>query len=161
MLPNIKKLGFIALVALALVALAIAACSDNDDDDDSGGDTAALQEQLDNTQVLAALTAFRVEALHDFDDEAQEASEIDPAWAGKVTRVRRAVVSVSWPDELADRAAAFETALMDLEAALDGGDLSEVKGAVSAMHGAWHELDGDAYAHIASEEGGAEGDHAE
>ena len=158
MLSHIKKLSLIALAMLAVATLVVAACSGDDDDDDSGGDTAALQEQLTKTQVLAALTAFRNEGLHNFDEAAQEASEIDPAWAGKVTRVRRAVVSVSWPDELAGKAAAFETALMDLETALDGGDLSEVKGAVSAMHGAWHELDGDAYAHISGEEAG---DHAE
>jgi hypothetical protein len=155
---RIRTLVLVALAALAIVALG-AACSD-DDDDDGGGDNAALQEQITKTQVLAALTAFRAEDLHAFDEEAQDASEIDAGWSGKVTRLHRVAGSVTWPEALADRGAEFATSLADLEAALDGDDLSEVKGAVSEMHAAWHELDGDGYAYIAGEEPSDEGDHS-
>jgi hypothetical protein len=152
-----------AIVAFAIGALFVAACGG--DDDGSQADAAdqaaldAVKEQATNAQILAAMTVFRVEGLHDLEDAIGEANEIDPNWQGKVTRMRRAVASVTWPDELKDKAAATQEHLEALETALIDEDLDGAKAAAPEAHDAYHELDSDAMPHIAGEEPGGEDDH--
>ena len=142
---SIRPLLFVCLAAAGLVLVA-AACGD---DDDAG---AADEPAAQKAQVLAALTMYRAEGLHEIDDEAQEASEIDPEWRGRVTRMRRVTAGVDWPEEFAERAATLEEELALTEEAIDAEDLGAVKEHILASHEAWHEFEEQAYQFFAGEE---------
>src|SRR6266540_3428333 len=101
------------------------------------------------------MTVFRVDEMHELDDQIGEASEIDPDWQGRVTRMRRATASVVWPDEMKDKAATLVEKLTSLEAALTDENLDDAKTLAPEAHDAWHELDHDAYPHIAGEDSGS------
>lgn len=153
---NVRFIAIVALLAFVTGALFIAACGDDDTNDAQAQvDQAALdavRDQATNAQILAAMTVFRVDAMHELDDQIGEASEIDPDWQGRVTRMRRATASVVWPDEMKDMAATLLEKLTSLEAALTDENLDDAKTLAPEAHDAWHELDHDAYAHIAGEE---------
>lgn len=133
-----------ALMALfAFGVLLGAACSD--DDDDAGaqdGDLAAVQSQADKTMVLAAANGLSALGLHDLDDEFQVASEIPAGAAGDVVRAHQITIGTNWPEDLVDQAAELETALEELEAAVEDEDLGTAKGLATETHEAWHTLDG-------------------
>lgn len=161
---TLKKLGM-AVAVLAIIAIAAIACGD-DDDDASAQDTGS--EETQKTQVMAAMIAYRSEGLHEIDDAAQEASEIDPTWKGRVTRMRQLTAGVDWPAEFAEPAATLESELQLTADAIDEEDLGAVKEHIPLAHQAWHEFEEGAFAYIAGEEGGdheqddeGEGDHNE
>jgi hypothetical protein len=147
-----RKLGLIALTLVALVALLIAACGD--DDDDSGGngaDLTALEEQVTKAQVLAAMTVFRVEAIHDLDDSAQKAAEIEAGWSGQVDRMHIAMMSVTWPEDLKADADSLTAALGDLADAIEADDLEAVKGASGEAHAQWHDFEHETGTYLSGE----------
>ena len=158
-------------VGLAIVVLAItaAACSDDDDDISSQLDTiqATLDELVESSQrghVLATMTTIRTEGLHDIDDAAQQASEIEAGWSGAIKRMRQAVGGTDWPDELSADAAHWYDKLVAAEDAIASGDLAASKTAISEAHAAWHDIEGPAYLFIAGDEvtgGAAHGDDEE
>lgn len=143
------KKALIALPILALLAIAAVACGDDDDDATAQGDAAG---DVQKTQVIAAMIGYRAEALHEIDDTAQEASEIDPTWKGRVTRMRQVTAGVNWPADFADSAATLESELQLTADAIDAEDLGSVKEHVTLAHDAWHEFEEEAYAYIAGEE---------
>jgi hypothetical protein len=152
---NVRAIAAVAVLAFAAGALFIAACSDDDAGDVSAADQAALdavKEQATKAQILATLTVFRVDAMHELDDQISEASEVDPGWLGRVTRMRRATASVVWPADMKDMAATLLEKLTSLETALKDENLEDAKTFAPESHDAWHELDHDAYAYIAGEE---------
>jgi len=152
---NVRAVAAVALMAFAVGALFVAACSSSDDSTGvQAADQAALdavKDQATKAQILAAETVFRVDAMHELDDQVGEATEIDPDWQGRVTRMRRASASVAWPADLKDKAATELAALQKLETDLKNEDLAAAKADVGAAHDSWHELDYDAYAYIAGE----------
>jgi hypothetical protein len=108
------------------------------------------------------MNTLRLEELHDLDETSQVASEIEAGWSGRVTRMRQAVQSVTWPEELQEGADALEATLIELEGALEEEDLEAVKELAAQAHEEWHELEHDAYAFAAGEEHEeGEGDHEE
>jgi hypothetical protein len=154
------------VVGLAIVVLAItaAACTDDDDDVSSQLDTiqATLDELVESSQrghVLATMTTIRTEGLHDIDDAAQQASEIEVGWSGAITRIRQAVGGTDWPDELSADAAHWYDKLVAAEDAIDSGDLAASKTAISEAHAAWHGIESPAYQFIAGEDVTGEADH--
>ncbi len=147
----------IALVVLAVLALTAVACGDDDDDASAQGD---IGGDVQKTQVIAAMIGYRAEALHEIDDTAQEASEIDPTWKGRVTRMRQVTAGVNWPAEFAEPTATLESELQLTADAIDAEDLGSVKEHITLAHDAWHEFEEGAYAYIAGEEM-EEGDHDE
>lgn len=164
---NIRIIAIVALLAFAAGALFIAACGG---DDDNGASAQveqeqfdALKEQVTKTSILTAMTVFRVDAMHQLDEDVSEATEIDPEWEGRVTRMKRATASVDWPADMREKADALLDHLTELETALKDGDLDGVKTHAPEAHDAWHDLDHDAYPYIAGESHGAEDDggHAE
>lgn len=154
-----KRWGLLALAVAAVVALAFAACGDDDDADaeSNGTDLAAVQEQATKAQVLAAMTVFRVEGLHEIDDAAQKASEIEAGWSGQVSRMHTAMKSVQWPEELKAAADSLTVALAELKAALDEDDLEAVKELSAEAHQQWHDFEHDTDAYLSGEEHGDEG----
>lgn len=153
---NVRFIAVVALLAFVTGALFIAACGDDDDTGDAQAQVEqaaldAVQVQATKAQILAALTLFRVDAMHELDDQVSEASEIDPDWQGRVTRMRRATASVVWPDDMKDMAATLLEKLTSLEAALTDENLDDAKTLAPEAHDAWHELDHDAYSYIAGE----------
>lgn len=155
---NVRAVTIVALAAFAFGAIVMAACNSSDNGDDAqAADQAALdavKDQATRAQVLAAATVFRVEGMHELDTAISKATEIDPAWEGKVTRMRRATAGVAWPDEMKDHATELEAALQGLEDAIQAEDMGNIKTYAPEAHGAWHELDGMAYPYIAGEAGG-------
>ena len=158
----------ILAVGLAIVVLAItaAACGDDDDDVQSQLDTiqATLDELAESSQrghVLATMTTIRTEGLHDIDDAAQQASEIEAGWSGAITRMRQAVGGTDWPDELSEDATHWHGLLVAAEGAIDSGDLAGSKVAISAAHAAWHGFEPHAYQFIAGEEVTDDGAHGD
>jgi hypothetical protein len=154
---SVKIVTAVALLAFAFGAIVMAACSGGGDGDDAqaAADQAALdavKDQATKAQILAAETVFRVEGMHDLDDTISEATEVDPNWQGKVTRMRRATASVVWPEEMKDHAATLVTKLQTLETALQDENLDGAKAAAPEAHDAWHELDNIAYPYIAGEQ---------
>jgi hypothetical protein len=154
---NVRAIAAVAVLAFAAGAVFIAACGGGDDANDAQAqvDQAALdavKEQATKAQILATLTVFRVDAMHELDDQISEASEVDPDWQGRVTRMRRATASVVWPDDMKDMAATLLEKLTSLETALKDENLDDAKTLAPEAHDAWHELDHDAYAYIAGEE---------
>jgi hypothetical protein len=156
-------------VGLAIVVLAIAAVGCNDDDDNGGDDVSAqldtiqatLDELVESSQrghVLATMTTIRTEGLHDIDDAAQQASEIEAGWSGAITRMRQAVGGTDWPDELSADAADWHAKLEAAEDAIDSGDLAASKTAISEAHAAWHLIESPAFQFIAGEEVTGDGD---
>jgi hypothetical protein len=155
-------IGLAAVLALALVAAA--ACGDDDDDDGDGGNGAAAEQALldaQRAQVLATMTTFRVEGLHDIDETAQEASEIEAGWSGAIGRLRQAVAGVDWPADLADGGAGLEAALVACEESLDAEDLASFKTDISDAHGVWHDFEHAAYAFVAGEEHSEDDGHGD
>jgi hypothetical protein len=158
-----KKLGLVAVAALAVVALAFAACGDDDDD---GGGSADIQAQLDRieaslakTQVTAAMNTYRAEALHGLDDEINAASEVEAGWSGPIGRMHQVTVGTTWPEDLQAMADELASALEQADSALQGEDLSALKGAITDAHDAWHELEHDAYAFVGGHEHADAEDH--
>jgi hypothetical protein len=159
------------VVGLAIVVLAITAAACGDDDDDVGSQLvtiqATLEELVESSQrghVLATMTTIRTEGLHDIDDAAQQASEIEAGWSGAITRMRQAVGGTDWPDELSADAAHWYGKLIAAEDAIDSGDLAASKTAISEAHAAWHGIEHPAYQFIAGDEvtgGAAHGDDEE
>lgn len=154
---TVRFVAVVALMAFAVGALFVAACSDDDNTDaqaSSAADQAALdavKDQATKAQILAAETVFRVDAMHELDDQIGDATEIDTSWEGRVTRMRRATASVVWPDEMKDEAATLLTKLQSLETALKNENLDDAKTYAPEAHDAWHELDHMAYPYIAGE----------
>jgi hypothetical protein len=144
-------LSVAAALAVVAVALFLAACGDDDDSDDNG-QLDDIQVSLERTQVLTVMNALRVEGLHEIDDEAQTASEIEAGWSGAIGRLHQAVAGTTWPGDLAEGGEALEQALGDAHDALEAEDLAAFKTSVTASHDAWHDLEHDAYAFIAGEE---------
>jgi hypothetical protein len=160
---NVRAIAAVAVLAFAAGAVFIAACGGGDDANDAQAqvDQAALdavKEQATKAQILATLTVFRVDAMHELDDQISEASEVDPDWQGRVTRMRRATASVVWPDDMKDMAATLLEKLTSLETALKDENLEDAKTFAPESHDAWHELDHDAYAYVGGEEASATGD---
>jgi hypothetical protein len=152
---NVRIIAAVAVLAFAAGGLFIAACSGGDDASDAQAtDQAALdavKDQATKAQILATETVFRLDSMHELDDQVGAATEIDPDWQGRVTRMRRAVASVTWPSELQEKAAAELAALQKLETDLINQDLAAAKADVGAAHDGFHELDSDAYPYIAGE----------
>jgi hypothetical protein len=145
-----------AFAILMLGVLIGAACGDDDDADAQDGVT---QESLDEValdaqraHVLATMTSIRVEGLHEIDEAAVEAAEIEAGWSGSITRIRQAVAGTSWPAELHDMAEELELELTAVEDAIDADDLAATKTAISMAHAAWHDLEHPAYSYAAGEE---------
>lgn len=151
------KRAVIALPVLALLATAAIACGDDNDDAAAQGDTGG---DVQKAQVMAAMIGYRAEGLHEIDDTAQEASEIDPAWKGRLTRMRQVTAGVDWPSEFAEPASTLESELQMTADAIDAEDLAGVKEHITLAHEAWHEFEEMAYGYIAGEEM-EEGDHDE
>lgn len=151
---------FRLLVAgLAIVVLAITAAACGDDNDDVGAQLDTIQSTLDQLaessqrgHVLATMTTIRTEGLHDIDDEAQQASEIQAGWNGALTRMGQAVAGTDWPDELSAEAAVWHLKLVAATEAISSGDLAASKTAISEAHAAWHGIEHPAYEFIAGEE---------
>lgn len=160
MLAHVKKPWFLLLAVLALSVLVIgaAACGDDDDDDDSGG---ANAEQVEKTAVLAALTAFRQEGLHEIDDAAQVADEIEAGWSGAVERMHKVSAGTAWPADLKDMGDEFTAALEVAHDDLDAEDLAAFKGHIAEAHAIWHDLDHEGYNFISGDEHTAEGGHGD
>jgi hypothetical protein len=155
-------IAMVALLAFAAGALFIAACGG---DDDNGASAQveqeqfdALREQVTKTSVLAAMTVFRVEELHQLDEDVSAASEIDSSWEGRVTRMKRATAGVDWPSDMREMADTLLDKLTALETALKNEDLDAAKTLAPEAHDAWHDLEHDAYPFIAGESHGEEGD---
>lgn len=153
---NVRAIAAVAVLAFAAGALFIAACSGGDDTDNAQAqvDQASLdavKDQATKAQILATETVFRVDDMHGLNGEISAATELDPNWQGRVTRMRRATVSVAWPDSLKDMATTLVDKLTVLETAIKDEDLDAAKASVPEAHDAWHELDYDAYAYIAGE----------
>jgi hypothetical protein len=164
---NVRLLAVVALLAFSAGALFIAACGD---DDDTNGASAqvdetefeALQEQTTRTAILAAMTVFRVDAMHELDEEVSAATEVDAGWEGRVTRMKRATASVDWPEDMQAMADTLLEKLTALEAALKDENLDEAKTLTPEAHDAWHELDHDASAFAGREDHEEDdGGHAE
>ena len=152
-------IGLAAVLALALVA--VAACGDDDDDNGGNGSSAQAEQALldaQRAQVLATMTLIRLEELHQIDEDAQPAAEIEAGWSGAVTLMRQAVAGVDWPADLADGGAELEMTLMASEEALDAEDLQSFKAAITDAHTAWHGFEHEAFAFIAGEEAGEDND---
>jgi hypothetical protein len=153
---NIRILAVVAILAFATGALFIAACGDDDDNGASAqveqSDFDALKEQVTRTSVLAAMTVFRVDALHEMDDDVSEATEIDAGWEGRVSRMLVATKSVEWPDDMSEKADLLIEKLTDLEAALTEESLDDAKTLTPEAHDAWHDLEHDTGPFIAGEE---------
>lgn len=145
------------VVAVGVIVMALAAC--NDDSSDSADAQAGVQAETQKAQMMAALIQYRLEDIHNLDDSVQRASGIEPAWKGKVTRMRQVTAAVDWPEEFADNTATFESELGLEEEALDAEDLKAVKEHSALAHQAWHGIDGRAYAYIAGEGDGQGEDH--
>ncbi len=148
-------------LAVVIVAITAAACSDGDSSDDDDViarlDTiqATLDELAESSQrghVLATMTTIRTEGLHDIDDEAQQASEIQAGWNGALTRMGQAVAGTDWPDELSADAADWHLKLVAATEAVSSGDLAASKTAISEAHAAWHGIEHPAYQFIAGDE---------
>ena len=153
------------VVGLAIVVLAItaAACGDDDDDISSQLDTiqATLEELVESSHrghVLATMTTIRTEGLHDIDDAAQQAAEIEAGWSGAITRMGQAVGGTEWPHELSADATHWYDKLIAAEEGIDSGDLAASKTAISEAHAAWHGIESPAYLFIAGDDVTAEGD---
>lgn len=155
-----KRWGLLALAVTAVLALAFAACGGDDDADAEGSsaELATVQEQATKAQVLAAMTVFRVEGLHDIDDAAQKASEIEAGWSGQVGRMHTAMRSVQWPQELKAAADSLTVALAELKAALDEDDLEAVKELSAEAHQQWHDFEHDTDAYLSGDGHSDEGD---
>jgi hypothetical protein len=153
-----------AAVAILIVGVLIgAACGD---DDEAGAQNGITQEQIDavaldaqRAHVLATMTTIRVEGLHEIDEEAVQAAEIEAGWSGSITRIRQAVAGTEWPADLHDMAEELETELMAVEDAIADDDLAATKTAISMAHAAWHDLEHPAYSFAAGEE--MAGDHGD
>jgi hypothetical protein len=163
---NIRILAVVAILAFATGALFIAACGDDDDNGASAqvdqSDFDALKEQVTKTAILSAMTVFRVDELHQLDEDASEATEIDSGWEGRVTRMLRATKSVEWPADMQEMADALIQKLTELQTALTEENLDDVKTLAPEAHDAWHDLEHDTGPFIAGEEHEeGEDDHAE
>lgn len=159
-----KLFGLVPLAIAAIVALGIAACGDDDDADAETDGSAAAEEALSAAQVAgvtAAMATYRVEVIHDIDDSAQKASEIEAGWSGSVERMRQVTVGTPWPEELEGQADELAMHLSEAEAALDDEDLEAFKEHIGEAHAAWHDLEPDAYAWVAGEEAGEHADEGD
>ncbi|HUF52643.1 MAG TPA: hypothetical protein VMR52_02565 [Dehalococcoidia bacterium] len=159
---RLLAVGLVVLL-VAVIGVAAAACGDDDDADAQDGVT---QEQLDEValetqraQVLATMTAFRVEGLHEIDDAAQRASEFEAGWSGAITRMRQAVQGTNWPEALHAGAEETEAALISAEEAIADEDLAAFKTAAADAHAGWHGLERDAYSFVAGEEHSGDDGH--
>jgi len=157
-----RSLAALGLAALALLALFVAACSSDvseSDLDKANARVDELQTQATKAQILAAITSVRADDLHGLDEALAEADAIDESWISRATRVRRAVASVTWPDDMKDRAAELVTTLTALEDALTHGNLDDARAAAPDAHDQYHELEHDASPYIAGETPAPEADH--
>jgi hypothetical protein len=148
-----KHFPLLILALVVLAAVGAAACADDSSDASADADEIARVEELAvKAQVTAAMATYRVEGLHNIDDESQKASEIQPGWAGPIDRMHQVTVGTQWPDELTGMADDLATGLEEASAALDAEDLETYKAAIGEAHGAWHDLEHDAYAFIGGHE---------
>ncbi len=156
----LKKLAALGFAAVMLIALIAAACSSSDKSDLDQTNArldqiqmslATIQAQTAKTQVLAAETVMHAEDMHGLNTAILTASEIDATWFGRATRMRCAVVSVDWPSQMKDTAAALVTNLTHLESALQEGDLAGAKRWTESTHEQFHMLDQIVYPYIAGE----------
>lgn len=145
------------ILMVAVVGVVAVACSGDDDDNADAADS-ITQEQFDQVQqsalkgqVMAVLDAYRIEDIHDWNTEVNEASEIAAGWDGKASRIRQATASVEWPDALAEHAGELQQAASDAEDAIANDDLAATKTAVTTLHESWHHLEPDALAYLAGE----------
>jgi hypothetical protein len=150
----------VAVLALSVLLIGATACSDDDDDDADAADGVTL-EAFQKNSVLTMAMMFRVEGLHDIDDTAQTADEIEAGWSGSLERLHAGMLGTSWPEELQEGAdatiAALEASMADLEAE----DLAGFKGHITEAHAAWHELEHPAYAFVGGEEHNEDDGHGE
>jgi hypothetical protein len=151
-LSSFKRVWLVALAVLAVLTLGLAAC-DDDEGDANTEESAAMQEDISRVSVTAAMTAYRTEGLHDLDDEATTASEIGAGWSGSIERMHAVTVGTLWPDDLEEMATTLEDELKMAEDAIDADDLEGSKEHIALAHAAWHDLEPQAYAYIAGEEG--------
>lgn len=153
-----KRFWLVGLAVVAVLAVGLSACDDDDDDDAGASDEqlVALEEDITRTSVTAAMTAYRAEGLHELDEEATTASEIGAGWSGSVERMHAVTVGTIWPPELQEMADELASELALAEEAMADDDLEGSKEHIALSHAAWHDLEHDAYAYIAGEEG--EGD---
>lgn len=166
-LPRIRSLAVVAAAAVIVVLFA-AACGGGDDKqiDEMNGRLQEMQTSLtniqaatDRAQALAALETLSSLQFHQLDANVQMASEVPAGLKGTITRAREVVAAAAWPQYLMDKAGALLTKLQDYEAAIDGGDLSKIKGISAEAHLAWHQLDQLGYPYLAGEMGALPGQH--
>jgi hypothetical protein len=149
----LKKVGLLALAVVALLGLGVAAC--NDSDAESGvtaEDLARVEDIAVKAQIAAALNTYRIEDMHNLDDDSQKASEINAGWSGRVGRMHQVTLATQWPEGLKTMADDFAANLDAAGVALEDEDLAAYKGAIGKAHAAWHDLDPAAWNHISGEE---------
>lgn len=157
-----KTLAALSLVAIALLAMFVAACSGDvkeEDLDTANARIDELQAETTKGQLLAFRNAIRAEDLHGLDEAIGAADAIDESWLSSATRARQATASVTFPDEMKTQGDALLASLTALEDALSHEDLDAASTAATDAHDAYHELDHDASPYLAGETPAPEADH--
>ncbi len=136
-----KTIGII-MAGVLLLTVAASACSDSDAESGvSAEDLAKVEELAVNAQIATALNTYRIDDMHNLDDDSQKASEFDAGWSGRLARMHQVTLATQWPEELKAMADEFAANLDAAIMALDDEDLAAYKGAVGKAHAAWHDLD--------------------
>ena len=148
-------------IVLAAGALVLSACSAGASDER----VTALEERVaevearaDRAGLVATMYLLDSSGFHGMDETINNEGRIEARYEGVVERARAAVMATRWPDELRPTADELLRAMNDLLPALRANDPAAAGPAAKRVHDLEHDLAHDAWAYLAGEESGGEGD---
>jgi hypothetical protein len=143
------------LLGLAVVGLLTACATDNTAISNLDAKVTALEARVDALSTPSAeaemheASAFEVASaqyvmdsagFHQMDESLNETKTVDPAYASTVTKVRKVLTHLTWPDELKEEGEAFVVKLTDFQEALEADDGESAATLATEVHEAQHAL---------------------
>jgi hypothetical protein len=122
-----------------------------------GADEHAAEPAADAFNVAVAQYFMDTAGFHGIDEALNETKTIDASYYSTVSRVRKVIIQITWPEELQEQATAFDDLLGQFAEALEADNAEEAAPLATQVHEAQHDLSHAIDAWLG--EGGGEHDH--
>jgi uncharacterized protein YoxC len=124
---------------------------------EEGMDEHSAQTSADAFNVAVAQYFLDTAGFHGIDEALNETMTIEASYYSTVSRVRKVIMQITWPEELQEQATAFDDVLGQFAEALEADNAEEAAPLATQVHEAQHDLSHAIDAWLG--EGGGEHDH--